>query len=133
MLGKVVIVIHPFLQDVLSNRSLEARQPDFAGDTPLHFAHSRPFQLCQICCLIRIFPSQTLFNFCLRMSVKAAKNFLEGFGLITSSSGSPEDGKEPNIGKKNSFGCKLMMNIRSTAGKKEFYSDPCPCPKNQAQ
>jgi len=38
-----------------------------------------------------------LVNFCLRMSVKAAKNFLEGFGLITSSSASPEDGKEPNI------------------------------------
>ena len=133
MFRKVVIVIHPFLQDVLPNRSLEARQPDFAGDTPLHFAHSRPFQLCQICCMVHKLPSQTLFNFCLRMSVKAAKNFLEGFGLITSSSASPEDGKEPNIGKKNSFGCKLMMNIRSTAGKKEFYSDPCPCPKNQAQ
>ena len=34
LLGKVVIVFHPFLQDVLPNRSLEARQPDFAGNTP---------------------------------------------------------------------------------------------------
>ena len=37
-----------------------------------------------------------------RMSVKAAaKNFLEGFGHLACSPASPEDGKEPNIGKQH--------------------------------
>ena len=130
MLGKVVIVFHPFLQDVLPNRLLEARQPDCAGNTPFctsptldHFscakspAWSTYFQL---------------FNFCLRMSVKAAKNFLEGFGLITSSLASPEDGKEPNIGKKNSFGCKLVeRHQKHTRKKNNFLLTLVPVQRNR--
>ena len=37
------------------------------------------------------------------MSVKAAKNFLEGFGHLACSPPSPDDGKEPNIGKQHEF------------------------------
>ena len=44
------------------------------------------------------------------MSVKAAKNFLEGFGHLVCSSASPEDGKEPNIGKEFFFGFNVLWN-----------------------
>ena len=131
MLGKVVIVFHPFLQVVLPNRSLEARQPDFAGDAP--FCTSPTLDHFSCAKSVAWSTYYQLSKFCLRMSVKAAKNFLEGFGLITSSSASPEDGKEPNIGKKNSFGCKLLEKHQKYTRKKRFFSDPCPCPKKQAQ
>ena len=44
------------------------------------------------------------------MSFKTGKNFLEGFGHLTSSPASPEDGKEPNIGKETSHQSVLAVD-----------------------
>ena len=44
------------------------------------------------------------------MSFKTGKNILEGFGHLTSSPASPEDGKEPNIGKETSHQSVLAVD-----------------------
>ena len=44
------------------------------------------------------------------MSIKTGKNFLEGFGHLASSPASPEDGKEPNIGKLRYFECGTKLS-----------------------
>ena len=113
-----ILPVGAFTHSPLSNLFWDSVVPNpFIGPHPIRLSSTLTFTFS----LFHISPSfsqnrpESKTEVSTRMSVKAAKNFLEGFGHLASSPPSPDDGKEPNIGKQHVF-FKCETKVGSTLG-----------------